>query len=155
MSRAAPAADAVRAAALRLLGRREHTYHELQEKLARRGHDPDEVEAALTALAEEGVLDEARFAEAFVNSRIERGQGPVRIAQEMRQRGVPEALADKALAAAEVDWREQARAVRRRRYGEAAPAGRREAARQAQFLQRRGFTAEQARAAAAAADEDD
>ncbi len=155
MSDAAPAADAVRAAALRLLARREHTQRELQEKLTRRGHDLEEVEAALAALAEEGVLDEARFAEAFVHSRTQRGQGPVRIAQEMHQRGVPRTLADEALAAADVDWRDQARAVRRQRYGEAVPADRHEAARQMQFLQRRGFTAEQARAAAAAADEDE
>ncbi len=153
MSEAGPAG--ARDAALRLLARREHTRRELAQKLARRGFAPDEVEPALEALADEGLLDETRFAEVFVRSRVERGQGPVRIAQELRQRGVPDEVIDPALAAADVDWHEQARAVRRRRFGDAAPEGRKELLRQAQFLQRRGFTAEQVRAAAAAVDEDE
>ncbi|MFW6278239.1 MAG: regulatory protein RecX [Halorhodospira sp.] len=155
MSEAASAAEAVRATALRLLGRREHTHRELREKLTRRGYDAAEVDAVLAGLVEEGWLDEARFAEAFVRSRIERGQGPVRIEQEMRQRGVPPSMIEQALAAAPADWREQACKVRRHRFGTPVPADRREAARQAQFLQRRGFTAAQVRAAVAAADEDD
>ncbi|ABM62418.1 recombination regulator RecX [Halorhodospira halophila] len=155
MSEAGAASEAVRDAALRLLARREHTRRELAQKLARRGHDPGYVHPVLEALAEEGLLDEGRFAEVFVRSRVERGQGPVRIAQELRQRGVADGVIDEVLEDAEVDWLAQARAVRERRFGAGVPADRREALRQAQFLQRRGFTADQVRAAAAAADEDD
>ncbi|MBK5936426.1 MAG: recombination regulator RecX [Halorhodospira halophila] len=155
MSEAGVEPGAVRDVALRLLGRREHTRRELAQKLARRGFDPGEVEPVLEALVDEGLLDETRFAEVFVRSRVERGQGPVRIAQELRQRGVIGGVIDEALADAGVDWWEQARAVRQRRFGAVVPADRREALRQAQFLQRRGFTAEQVRAAVAAADEDD
>ncbi len=146
--------DEARAAAIRLLARREHTRQELEDKLGRRGYPRGVVADVIEELLEEGLLDEGRFAEAFVNSRVERGQGPVRIEYEMRQRGVPAHLAREALQALAVDWREQARAVRRHRFGDRVPADRREAARQAQFLQRRGFTAEQVRAAATPADED-
>ncbi len=150
-----PGDEPARAAALRLLARREHTRRELLDKLAQRGFAEAQASPVLDALAEEGLLDESRFAEAFVRSRIQRGQGPLRIEQEMRRRGLPGALADEALAAAEVDWQAQARAVRAQRFGEQPPAGRREVQRQAQFLQRRGFTAEQARAATLGAEDDD
>ena len=155
MSEAASAQEAARAAALRLLARREHTRRELSDKLRRRGHDAAAVEQALGELSDEGLLDEARFAEAFVRSRIERGQGPVRIAEEMRRRGVGGEAIDAALEAAEVDWIALARRVREHRFGAALPEQRRELARQSRFLQQRGFTAEQVRRAAAATEEDD
>jgi len=58
----------------------------------------------------------------------------------------PEAI-DAALAAAEVNWSESARATRRHRFGAAVPADLRERAKQARFLQYRGFSSEQIRAA--------
>ncbi len=149
MSEDASGAEKARASALQLLGRREHTGRELRDKLAKRGYGKETIEPVLTELAEQGVLDESRFAEAFAHSRVQRGQGPVRIAQEMRERGVPGEQIETALAGLEVDWVELARAARQQRFGTAEPGDRQEAARQARFLQRRGFTAAQVRAAAA------
>lgn len=143
--------EPARALALRLLARREHTRRELADKLNKRGFGTAVCEQVVTEVLEQGWLDEQRYAEAFVRSRVERGQGPLRLRSEMQQRGVPEELIDQAVEIyrqeRQLDWREFAAQVRRRRFGEQLPQQRREMQRQAQFLQRRGFTMEQINAA--------
>jgi regulatory protein len=89
-------------------------------------------------LASSGLADDRRFAEAFVRSRAGRGQGPVRIARELRGRGVADELVREALAPYAREWRERMEAVRSRRFGSETP-GREERLRQARFLEQRGF----------------
>ena len=99
------------------------------------------------------LLAEQRFADSFVRSRIARGQGPVRIRLELGQRGVESG--DAALLAAECDWTDLARDVRSKRFGADLPASYADRARQARFLQYRGFTAEQIQDALEFADASD
>ncbi|MCG5548675.1 regulatory protein RecX [Halorhodospira halochloris] len=143
--------EQAREVAVRLLARREHTRRELDDKLTRRGFSSAVREQIVAEALEQGWLDEQRFAEAFVRSRVERGQGPLRLRSEMLQRGLPEELIDQAIEEYvdehQLDWRELADQVRRKRFGDNSPQQRREMQRQAQFLQRRGFTTEQTRAA--------
>ena len=127
--------------AVRLLARREHSVAELRHKLLARGHNSRQVADVLGALAGEGLLSDARFAEAFARSRIERGHGPVRISAELRQHEVDDALIARCFAALEVDWREQAARARRKRFGETLPGDYEARMRQARFLQYRGFDA--------------
>ncbi len=143
----AGATASVRKLALDLLARREHARAELERKLTSRGFEPEVIGPVLAALAEAGLQSDARFAEQFVNARVERGSGPFKIRMELRERGLEEALADSALDAAGCDWRELARQVRRKRFGTALPDAFKERARQARFLQARGFDMEQIRAA--------
>ncbi len=81
-----------------------------------------------------------------MRARIGRGQGPVRITQELRQRGIAEAVARAAVATAEVDWEALAIQVLGRQF-RAAAADRKTRARQQRFLEYRGFTASQIRTA--------
>jgi regulatory protein len=134
-------------AALSLLARREHSRDELLRKLEARGFAAGVVAAAVAALERTGALAQARFTESFVRSRVARGQGPRRIRVELAQRGVAEAEIEDALAAAAVDWLTAVRAVRRKRFGAQLPRELRERARQARFLEYRGFDAAQVRAA--------
>ena len=90
---------------------------------------------------------DARYAEQYVAQRAARGYGPARIRAELRERGVTDADIDEALDGAAEDWAAIARDTRRRRFGAAGPADFRERARQGRFLQYRGFTSEQIRAA--------
>ena len=126
--------------ALRLLARREHSVAELRTKLASRGHEAGAVEDVLNELARRGLLSDERFAEAFLRSRLERGQGPLKIRAQLRVRGVASGLIDASLAEAEIDWDRRAAAARSRRFGEAPPADRNEMARQARFLRGRGYS---------------
>jgi regulatory protein len=140
-------ATACKRAALELLARREHSRRELTRKLSARGF-PDEVIApVLDELERSGALADARFTDTFVRSRVAKGQGPQRIRSELAQRGIGHAEADEVLRGAEVDWLETIRAVRRKRFGPELPRDYAERARQARFLQYRGFLSEQIRAA--------
>lgn len=145
------AIEQARAQVGRLLARREHTRRELDSKLAQRGYTGAVREHVIAEAGERGWLDERRFAEEFVRSRVERGQGPLRLRSELHKRGLAEELIDSSMATYQsehgLDWREFARQVRTARFGVQLPRERREVQRQAQFLQRRGFTAEQISAA--------
>lgn len=130
---------ALRERALGLLARREHSRAELRRKLADADASPGELDALLDDLAAAGLQSDGRYAESFVRSRIERGQGPLRIRQELRRRGVDAVRAEQALDEADVDWDVRLREVHRKRFGGAPPSDRREQARRARFLAQRGF----------------
>jgi regulatory protein len=139
--------QAARLAALKLLNRRDHCAAELIAKLAGRGITASTAEEAVRALERERLVDDARYAEHFVAYHAERGQGPVRIAMELRQLGVAAEVVEGAVDERSPAWRERCAAARRRRFGAGAPAEWTERARQARFLQYRGFSADQVRAA--------
>jgi len=135
------------ACALRLLVRREHSQRELRFKLERREYDAAVIEAVLAQLLDEGYLSDARFAEVFVRSRHERGVGPLRIRAELRERGVDDPLVEAAFRELGADWFAAACRQRDKRFGASPPQDFRERVRQMRFLQQRGFSGEQARAA--------
>ncbi len=139
----------VRRLAMDLLARREHTKVELVRKLSARDMAGPVVDEVLEALAAENLQSDERFAESFVAARAGKGQGPVRIRAELRDRGVDAALMDTALDGGDHDWVALARAARRKKFGPAEPEELRDRARQMQFLGYRGFTSEQVRAALA------
>jgi regulatory protein len=134
-----PYADAVR-----LLARREHSRAELRRKLMTRGHDADSVDTALERLAAQRLQSDARFAESLVRHRVQQGYGPVRIAAELRERGVDEPETASELVA---DWRELAREALEKRFGAAPPEDARAWAKRARYLQSRGFPADLVRRA--------
>ncbi|MEO4046100.1 recombination regulator RecX [Pseudomonas sp. CAU 1711] len=133
---------AVRRAAMDLLAQREHGRVELTRKLRRRGAAEALIDGALDRLAEEGLLSEARYLESFVASRARAGHGPLRIREELAQRGLPRADIERALDEAEIDWGEQLRELWQRKFGQL-PADMKERAKQARFLAYRGFAQEQ------------
>ena len=132
-----------------LLARRDYLRAELAEKLQARGFEAAATAEVLAALTAERLLDDARCAERFVAYRAERGHGPLRIGRDLRAQGADPALIDAVLAAGP-DWRALARQVRRRKFGAAPPDGWAEKARQARFLQYRGFSSDDIRAATGA-----
>jgi regulatory protein len=136
--------EAVRQTALDLLARREHGRRELARKLAARGfRDRAVVDEVMAALEAEGLLSDTRFVEQYVQSRIQRGAGPLRIHAELRERGVNEALIEQGITALANDWQALMRREREKKFGPAIPDDFRERSRQMRFLQQRGFTAEQ------------
>ena len=128
--------------AVSLLARRDHARAELRTKMVRKFGAEADLEPVLSWCEEHGFLDDRRFAGLFTRSRIERGQGPLRIRVDLQQRGVSGDLVEEALQEAECDWFALAETVVRRRFRQP-PADVREKARQLRFLQSRGFDAEQ------------
>lgn len=129
------------------LARREYGQDELVRKLEFAGFDSVVAAGAVAQLAEEGLQSDSRFAGSFVQSRVNQGKGPVRIRQELKERGLRSSDIEFALDDADTDWFELAREVRSRKFGHELPADFTEKARQMRFLQYRGFDSEQIQAA--------
>jgi regulatory protein len=132
---------AVRRAAMDLLARREHGRVELARKLRQRGASPDLIEQALDRLCEQGLLSESRYLESFVRSRANAGYGPLRIREELAQRGLPRADIEQALRDSGFDWNEQLSELWQRKFGQL-PADAKERAKQGRFLSYRGYSLE-------------
>ena len=125
--------------AMDFLARREYGQTELIKKLAVKGFERSVAEQAVIQLSSEGLQSDARFAESFVQSRINQGKGPVRIRLDLGQRGISDSTTEIALEAVESDWFVLAREQRVKKFGAAAPSDFKEKARQMRFLQYRGF----------------
>jgi len=144
----------IRRRALDLLARREHSVAELRAKLLRRGHGAGEIAAVLSGLEAEGLLSDARFAESYVAARRARGEGPLRIATALRQRGVAEELIARYVDREDAAWQRVMEAAWRKRFGGVRPRDFKERARQARFLLQRGFAQSQVMALLKADDTD-
>jgi regulatory protein len=128
----------LRQRAVQLLARREHTRAELVRKLAPHGTRED-IEIVLNELAGSGLQSDARFAESYLRSQAAR-LGAARLCQTLRQKGVaPELIVDHVKDLA--DELERARTVWQKKFS-VVPADRNDWARQARFLQSRGFSVE-------------
>jgi regulatory protein len=142
-------ASAARAAAVALLARRDFAGSDLCARLKERGFDPQTAAEAVAGLDTEGLVNDARYAENYATWHAGRGQGPLRIAADLRGQGVAQAHVEAALAGAH-DWTALARKVCRARFGAQPPQSWPEKARQARFLQYRGFSSDHIRAATGA-----
>lgn len=82
--------------ALKVLAGRAHSIGELREKLRRRAERAADIDAILARLKENGYLDDRRFAEAFAAARLSTEKfGRMRVMQDLRQRRVAPALAER------------------------------------------------------------
>ena len=129
-----------------LLARRDYAIAEAAAKLIDRGAPPAVAAAAVADFAARGYLNDSRYAEKYLSYAARTGHGPVRIARDLRERGV----CNEAIALAldhGPDWRALCEALRQRRFGPQAPLSWAEKGRQARFLQYRGFSSDHMRLA--------
>jgi regulatory protein len=138
---------AARKKAMDYLARREYGREELSARLVSAGFQESTALSAVERLTSEGLQDDRRFVDNFIQSRVQQGKGPVRIRLELGQRGVGETLIDEVLDERDDKWRSLARTIRQRKFGPDQPRDFREKARQMRFLQFRGFTHDQIHAA--------
>jgi regulatory protein len=132
----------IRLAAMNLLARREHSVRELRNKLKRRFTDDVKIDAQLALLIAERLQCDVRFAQSYARQRISRGYGPVRLREELRERGVSEADVAAAMDEMQIDWCAVAADVMRKKFGMRDAIDLQEKARRARFMQYRGFAAE-------------
>jgi regulatory protein len=137
----------IEVAAVRLLSHREHSTEDLRRKLASKGYPEAGIAAVLEKLGHNKTVSDERFAAGFVHQRARRGKGPVRIRGELRQQGVADLQIQQEVGAPAMDWNRLAGEVRRRKFGAELPRSPGERAKQARFLQYRGFNGDQIRAA--------
>ena len=139
--------ERARAWALAMLARREHSSKELEQKLLHKGVSSSLIPTLIADLQAQRLLDDERYAEMLVRVRRERGYGPVRIRQELQEKGVGVEVIARQLDFADATWLDVVRGVRNKRFGATRPANMTERARQTRFLLARGFTGEQVRGA--------
>lgn len=93
-----PVERSVLAACHKALSGTQLTVDQLRRKLVAKEFDEAAIEHAIERCIAAGLLDDDRFTEAFVESRVRRGHGAQRIRQDLFQRGVDRASVDAALA---------------------------------------------------------
>jgi regulatory protein len=134
----------LRARALRLLARREHSRLELERKLASDTSDATELAELLDDFEHRGWLSEARVAEQHLIKA--RGRyGPRRVLNDLKRKGLSGEAVMQAAARLKQSELESATQVWRKRFGQP-PVDLKDRARQARFLAGRGFSAEVIRA---------
>ena len=124
-------------AALKMLMRREHSKLELFNKLKLKGYDDEIIDSAITQLTEQNYQSDERFAEAFILMRFNQGKGPVRIASELKLRGIS------SFNLSDFDWFKSAKEIRKKKFGDNVSPDFKEQAKQKRFLQSRGFSLDQ------------
>ena len=126
--------------ALDLVSRREHSRHELMQKLDKRyPNSTPIIEDALDKLETNKILDDERFAEMYLNSRARKGFGPKKIEMELHSKKVDSFFISNAVEAYE-SWLENAQKVLKKKFKDQKPTDYQSKMKQKQFLFTRGFS---------------
>ena len=133
----------IRLTAMNLLSYREYSRLELTEKLIAKFDEPSLIDQVIDQLVKENLQSDQRFAEAFIRSRVARGQGQVRIRMELCERGIDKEMANQTINQCEVDWFALVEEVTKIKYGDQLAEDNRDKAKRMRFLQYRGFTYDQ------------
>ena len=126
---------------LDLLFRREHSTFELIQKLKKRYGSSNLIDDVIIRLQESNLLDDQRFAEAYIKVRARKGFGPRRIDAELQQRKVSEAIINQELSMIE-NWNELALLAFKKKFSNFQK-DTKEILKAKSFLQNRGFSFEQ------------
>ena len=81
---------AIRLKIMDFLSRREHSSREIYKKMVQRVESKELLRNSIEELINEGLLSDERFAESYFQGRKRRGFGPLRIKNELNQRGINE-----------------------------------------------------------------
>ena len=126
--------------ALDLVSRREHSRHELMQKLDKRyPNSTPIIEDALDKLETNKILDDERFAEMYLNSRARKGFGPKKIEMELHSKKVDSFFISNAVEAYE-NWLENAQRELKKKFKDQKPSDYQSKMKQKQFLFTRGFS---------------
>ncbi len=126
--------------ALDLVSRREHSRHELMQKLNKRFPESMPIiEEALDKLELNNILDDERFIEMYLNARARKGFGPKKIEMELYSKKVDPMLIGNAIEDYE-SWIENAENVLKKKFNSMKPTDYKSKMKQKQFLFNRGFS---------------
>ena len=158
------AAVDIRRAAMDFLARREHSVQELQAKLLRKFTEPrrakdgmleaviqsddtlareqfeDLLVQQLAILSQENLQSDERYVESFINGRKAQGKGPLRIRQELDQKGVSCHLVEDYLKEDSEYWFGLAEATYLKKFGDSIAKDYQEKSKRIRFMLYRGFS---------------
>jgi len=122
-----------------LLARREHGVIELSRKLKIKGFDADLVDEAVAKLLSDNLVSDQRFCESMIHSRFNRGNGPVKVRYELRNKGVAEHVVDSVMEDLLPDWQQSLSKLIKKKYDGQLSGAPAERIKQVKFLASRGF----------------
>lgn len=122
-----------------LLARREHGISELSRKLVVKQFDPLLVDEAIQGLVRDNLVSDERFCESMINSRLNRGHGPIKVRYELRNKGVPEHVVEKTMGELSPDWHQSLAGLIEKKYAGQLSRAPAERVKQVRFLSSRGF----------------
>ncbi len=125
---------------IQLLAMREHSIKELRDKLSSKFEDQDMVYSAMDFLIEESYVCDYRFTESFIRSKKNAQQGPNKIRDQLRVKGVSAKIIDDYLDGNSAQWYEIAENLHHKKYGDESVKDYNEWSKRARFLQSRGFS---------------
>jgi regulatory protein len=83
--------------ALDIISRREHSKHELKNKLLKKFDIPDLIDEVITKLIENNLINDSRYAQMYVLVRKRKGFGPKKIEFELMSRGINSSISSSAI----------------------------------------------------------
>ena len=123
---------------LDLLSRREHSIKEIKEKLSARFEHKEIIESVIEKLSDNNLVNNTRFAEAYVSARKRKGFGPKKIAFELTSKGIDESVSRNVIIE-EGDWESAAKLAFSKKFKNGPSFDTNEKLKQKSFLQNRGF----------------
>lgn len=125
---------------VRLMARREHSAHELRQKLTQRGFDHSTVQMVLDKAQAHGWQSDERFAHVWVRTCIARGDGARKIAAQAKQKGLAAELIETVLAAEQPDWNDACFERLIRKFGEQPPQDQKQRDKMVRHLLQKGYS---------------
>ncbi len=128
---------AIRLKIMDFLSRREHSSREILNKMSNRVESKEMLLDSIKELIEDGLLSDERFAESYFQSRKNRGYGPLRIRNELKQKGVGDQIFF--TLSNEVNWHKYALEALRKKINGDLPTETKDVLKLKRFLNYRGF----------------
>ena len=128
---------AIRLKIMDFLSRREHSSREILNKMSNRVESKEMLLDSIKELIEDGLLSDERFAESYFQSRKNKGYGPLRIRNELKQRGIGDQLFF--TLSNEVNWSKYALEALRKKINGDLPTETKDVLKLKRFLNYRGF----------------
>lgn len=129
---------------MELLARREHSSYELSVKLRQRGYALEQIESVMEEFRQQSFLSDERFAQQYIDSRMQKGYGPLKIEQELKERGVDSLIIQQSLQSVQDEWLHVIQRIYNKRFPEEI-SDTKDRLKRMRHLNQRGFTSEQIR----------
>lgn len=114
----------------------------MQRKLSNKDFAIEEITKVIEELAQQDLQSDKRFLESYVNMRVNRGFGPIRIKQELHERGINKDLIKQSDIFTFFDWQELLQKARIKKFGLTAVQNFQEKSKQIRYLVYKGFDLE-------------
>ncbi len=129
--------------AIDLLSRRDHSRHELKQKLQLKGGDTDNIASVIDWCTDENYQSDSRYCAMLLRSKVNKGYGPAVVSQAAREQGIDRELLTQTIDELEIDWFALALAQYQKKFADKPVQDFQDKQKRMGFLQRRGFTSGQ------------